>query len=162
MFGDFRSLKAMGLVAFLVCPFLGCGASVKEPNWPAVVPVSGSVTMDQNPLGQAIVLYIPDGSTVGQGGSGMTDDSGKYKVSSRNAKGEMVDGIIPGKYRVAISRMVKPDGSVWTPDPENKEGPASVGAREELPLEYSDPRSSIWLVDVITGGPPQDFPLTKP
>lgn len=161
MFGDQRVLKAMGPAAVLMWSLFGCSESVKEPDWPGAVPVTGIVTIDGTALGQANVLYIPDEGTVGQGGSGTTDDTGKYKVSSRDSKGDTIEGIIPGKYRVAISRMIKPDGSVWTPDATNSTGPASVGAREELPMEYADPRSSIWLIDVISGGPSQDFGLQK-
>jgi len=117
--------------------------------------------MDGEPLGEAMVIFIPDGGTVGQGGNGTTEGNGKYVLSSRNDKGETVPGVIPGKYRVAVSRMVKPDGTVWTPDATNSSGPATVGAREELALEYSDPRSSLWLIDIISGGPPQDFILNK-
>ena len=156
-----RAFNALSLSLVLNCAFMGCSESVKKPEWPDAVPVTGTVTMDGEPLGEAIVIYIPDGGTVGQGGTGMTEANGKYLLSSQNDKGETVSGVIPGKYRVAISRMVKPDGSVWTPDATNSTGPATVGAREELAMEYSDPRSSIWLIDIISGGPPQDFVLNK-
>jgi len=141
--------------------FTGCGEGVVEPNWPDTVPCEGTVTFDGKPLTDAQVLYIPDASTTGQGGSGSTDASGKYSLSSRNGKGETVTGVIPGKYRVAFSRMVKADGSVWTPDPTNSSGPATFGAREELPLKYSNPASSVQLAEVKAGGPPIDFALKK-
>ena len=153
--------QSVVLVSFLIVGLSGCGEGVVEPNWPDVVPCSGTVTMDGKPLSQAMVLYIPDISTTGQGGSGTTDESGKYSVSSRNAKGEMVPGVIPGKYKVAFSRMVKPDGTVWTPDASNSAGPATFGAREELPLKYSDPATSIQIAEVKAGGAPVDFALKK-
>lgn len=156
-----RIVRRVCLGLFLCYGFTGCGEGVVEPNWPDVVPCSGTVTMDGKPLAQAMVLYIPDISTKGQGGSGTTDESGKYTVSSRNAKGEMVPGIIPGKYKVAFSRMVKPDGTVWTPDATNSAGPATVGAREELPLKYSNAANSIQMAEVKAGGAPIDFTLKK-
>lgn len=150
------------LMGCLFCYTLpGCGESVVVPNWPDVVPCTGTVTMGGKPLGQAMVLYVPDVSTQGQGGSAQTDDSGKYTISSRNVKGETVPGIVPGKYRVSFSRMVKPDGSVWVPDPTSSAGPATFGAREELPLKYSDPATSIQIAEVKAGGAPIDFDLKK-
>ena len=139
----------------------GCGEGVVEPNWPDTVPCDGTVTLDGKPLTETQVLFIPDVSTTGQGASGTTDASGKYSLSSRNSKGEIVKGIIPGKYRVAFSRMVKPDGSVWVSDPANPVGPATVGAREELPTKLSNPANSLQLAEVKGGGAPIDFALKK-
>lgn len=155
------SVRTVLLGCLFCCAVTGCGESVVVPNWPDVVPCTGSVTMGGKPLTQAMVLFIPDVSTQGQGGSAQTDDSGKYTVSSRNSKGETIPGIIPGKYRVSFSRMVKPDGSVWVPDPTSSAGPATFGAREELPLKYSDPANSIQIAEVKAGGAPVDFDLRK-
>ena len=155
------SVRTVLLGCLFCCAVTGCGESVVVPNWPDVVPCTGSVTMGGKPLTQTMVLFIPDVSTQGQGGSARTDDSGKYTVSSRNSKGETVPGIIPGKYRIAFSRMVKPDGSVWVPDATNSAGPATFGAREELPLKYSDAANSIQIAEVKAGGAPVDFDLRK-
>jgi hypothetical protein len=152
-----RRFVLVSLLAFL----LGCGEGVVEPNWPDTVPCEGTVTLNGKPLTETQVLFIPDASTTGQGASGTTDASGKYSLSSRNGKGEIVKGIIPGKYRVAFSRMVKPDGSVWVNDPANPVGPATVGAREELPMKLSDPANSLQLAEVKGGGAPVDFTLKK-
>lgn len=150
------------LLSCLLCYALpGCGESVAVPNWPDVVPCTGTVTMGGKPLTQTMVMFIPDGSTQGPGGSAQTDDSGKYTISSRNTNGETVPGIIPGKYKVSFSRMVKPDGSVWVPDATNSSGPATFGAHEELPLKYSDPANPIQIADVKAGGAPLDFDLKK-
>jgi hypothetical protein len=149
-------------VIFASLVFLsGCGEGVVEPKWPDTVPCEGAVTFNGKPLTDAQVMFIPDASTTGQGASGTTDASGKYSLSSRSSKGEVVKGIIPGKYRVAFSRMVKPDGTVFVVDPANPVGPATFGAREELPLKYSDPANSIQLAEVKAGGAPVDFDLKK-
>lgn len=148
------------LVTFLAI-FAGCGEGVVEPNWPDTVPCEGTVSLNGKPLTETQVLFVPDVSTTGQGASGTTDAAGKYSLSSRNSKGEIVKGIIPGKYRVSFSRMIKPDGSVWVSDPTNPVGPATVGAREELPTKLSDPANSLQLVEVKAGGAPIDFDLKK-
>jgi hypothetical protein len=161
MSGDLRMIRNLSFVMAMTCVFSGCGEGVIEPNWPDAVACAGTVTMDGKPLSGVRVLFIPDVSTNGQGGSGTTDDAGKFAASSRNTKGEVTNGIIPGKYRVAFSRMVKSDGSVWIPDPTSPTGPATVGAREEIPLKYSDPARSLMLIEVKAGGPDQEFALKK-
>ena len=161
MSGDLQVIRNMSFLIAMTCVFSGCGESVVEPNWPDSVACAGTVTMDGKALSGVQVLFIPDASTNGQGGSGTTDDAGKFIASSRNTKGEVATGIIPGKYRVAFSRMVKGDGTVWVPDPTVSTGPATFGAREEIPLKYSDPARSSILIEVKPGGPEQTFDLKK-
>lgn len=161
MLGVLHVVRRACFLLVMNCVLSGCGEGVVEPNWPDAVPCSGTVTMDGKPLSGVQVLFVPDVSTNGQGGSGTTDDAGKFTASSRDTKGEITTGIVPGKYRVAFSRMVKADGSVWTPDPTSPTGPATVGAREEIPLKYSDPSRSLMLIEVKAGGPDQEFALKK-
>lgn len=130
------------LLVWLVAAGTGCGSGVKKPDWPEGVEVSGVVKLDGDPVEMAIVRYIPEAETTGPGATGMTDSLGEYSLTFRDASGKIASGVIPGKYKVAISRMVKPDGSVWTPSPENNEGPMTTGAREQIPMKYSNPAQS--------------------
>jgi hypothetical protein len=116
---------------------LGCGSDLQKPNWPEPVPVSGTVTYGDQPLADAMVTFSPiDTTTAGHGASATTDSSGKYVLQSSWVDGKTKPGAIPGNYRVTISRMVKLDGSVWKPNP--NQGPMTAGAaKEELPAEYS-------------------------
>lgn len=107
------------------------------------------------------VRFIPDISTDGRGAAALTDQTGKFKLASLSPKGEPIDGAIPGKYKVVFSRMLLPDGTPWIPAPESNEGPATMGAREGLPLKYSDPARSKFMVEVVEGGPAQTFALAK-
>ena len=138
---------------------LGCGsAETKGPNWPDPVPVTGIVTLNDQPLSDATVTFTPIEKTVGNGGSGVTDSSGKYTLQSTWGDGKTVKpGAIPGNYRVVISRMVTQDGKVWKQDP--NVGPMSVGAREELPDEYAF--DSKLTAEVTTANPTIDFKLNK-
>lgn len=87
----------LGLVA-------GCG-----PNGPAVVPVSGRVTLDGAPLVGATLTFQPitDGSptstTAAVGSYGRTDAEGKYTL-------RLIDpdqpGAIVGKHTVTINTAV--------------------------------------------------------
>lgn len=126
-------------VVLLICAMalmVVCGCdSTKKPKWPDPVPVSGTVTYDDKPLNDAMVTFMPIQPTPGQGASGITDASGKYKLESRTVDGKTTPGAIPGNYGIRVSRMIKPDGSVWKPDP--NVGPNTFGGREELPDDYS-------------------------
>jgi hypothetical protein len=124
---------------FLVIASSGCGSGIKKPDWPPGVEVSGSVKLDGQPVELAIVRYIPEAETSGPGATGMTDSLGEYSLTYRDPNGKIASGVIPGKYKVAISRMLKPDGTVWTPSPENNEGPMTTGAREQIPMKFSNP-----------------------
>ena len=139
----------------------GCSGNVSDPQWPDPVECQGTVTWNGKPLPDAAVLFIPDERTQGRGGSALTDSDGFYTVNSRGKGGDIIPGIVPGKYKVAFSRMINPDGTVWTPDEDNSSGPATVGAREGLPVKYSDPGRSKLIVTINEGGPTQDFVLKK-
>ncbi len=139
--------KALGPFSSLVFAWVfvagtGCGSGVKKPDWPEGVEVSGVVKLDGEPVETAIVRYIPEAETTGPGATGMTDSLGEYSLTFRDANGKIANGVIPGKYKVAISRMVKQDGTVWTPSPENNEGPRMTGAMEQIPMKYSNPAQS--------------------
>src|SRR5215208_6840711 len=90
---------AVGLVA------LAGGCSKSDPS---LVPVSGTVTRNDQPLANATVTFIPKDGTPGFGGVGKTDAAGKYTL-----KGSRDDaaGIPAGEYRVVVSKRLMPDGS---------------------------------------------------
>lgn len=168
----FRRFWSSGLASIQVAVFrvlysactvvavLGCGGTT-APDWPDVVPVTGEVTQDGKPLSSARVMFIPSGDTVGPGGSALTDESGKFTATSMSADGKQIDGLIPGKYKVAISRFVKPDGSVWTPEPGSKAGPMTMAARESIPQQFSNPVASKLTANVDQGGGTFTFPITS-
>lgn len=152
---------AQPLALVTLAGVVGCGTGVPEPEWAAPVACVGTVTFNGKPLSNVQVRFIPDISTDGRGASALTDQTGKFKLASLTPKGEPAEGAVPGKYKVVFSRMVLPDGTPWTPTPDSQEGPATLGAREGLPLKYSDPARSKFIVDVVAGGPAQTFALSK-
>lgn len=150
----------VGIVNLLtVMCFVGCGSGVKLPKWPDPLPATGTIIYDDKPLSGATVTFTPLEQTQGHGAAGTTDDSGKYELKSLGPDGKSRAGIIPGKYRVAVSRMVKPDGSVWKPDPKAPGGPMNSGAREEMPRQYA--LESKLTTEVAAGKSPYDFKLEK-
>ena len=138
---------------------LGCGSGVKVPKWPEPIKASGTVTYEDKPLTDAVVTFTPIGTTEGQGAIGNTDDAGKYELKTRWVDGKTRYGIIPGNYRISFSRMIKPDGTPWRPDPTVPGGPMNSGAREEMPREFS--LESKVTVEVAAGKDNYDFNLKK-
>ena len=99
----------------------GCG---KDPNLPELVPVSGTVTWNDQPLSGAVVTFIPIEETRGSGASSRTGADGGYRLSAA-----------AGKYHVVISKLRMPDGSDFPIGTDL--APVDSGAREVLP-SYSD------------------------
>jgi hypothetical protein len=136
---------AVGLVA------LAGGCSQSDPS---LVPVTGTVTLNDRPLANATVTFIPKDGTPGFGGVGKTDAAGKYTL-----KGGRDDaaGIPPGAYRVVIGKRLMPDGSEVPAD--DNTPPMNSPARESLPDAYSSMAASALSATVQPGGGPIDFPL---
>ncbi len=147
-----RGGRRFWMCAALAAMLTGCGSGVKKPDWPEGVDASGAVQMDGKPLEMALVNFIPEGETTGPGATGMTDSVGDYSLMHRDANGKMAKGVIPGKYKVMISKFVSPDGSVWTPDQKAVAGPMTTGARETVPMKYSTPATTLRAVVGPSGG----------
>jgi hypothetical protein len=122
------------------------------------VPVTGVVTMDGKPLDFARVAFVPGegGNVQGFGGTGSTDSTGKYELRSL-AGNEMVVGAPPGTYKVTITRLVKPDGTVM--NPESMEPPMNSGAKSSIPMEYAATSSTPLSVTVSSSGGTYNFDL---
>jgi len=139
--------RAVGL-AFLPLALAGCGAPSGEP---ALIPVSGTVTLDKKPLAGAVLTFIPTGKTRGGLATARTGPDGRYTLQSKAGS-----GVLPGEYRVVISKRVMPDGSDVPAD--DSTPPMRSPARETLPF-YSDPSKPALTATVTVDGVPIDFPL---
>ncbi|MEZ6090565.1 MAG: hypothetical protein R3C05_21605 [Pirellulaceae bacterium] len=82
------------------------GCSDPGPN---VVPVSGVVTLDGEPLKFKSLTLFPTEGTAGQGAGGYTDGEGNYSLVAvvPNAIKDY-RGCPPGKYRVVVSEPLIP------------------------------------------------------
>jgi hypothetical protein len=121
----------------------GCG--FRDPSMPELVSVTGTVTLDDKPLRGAIVTFLPTSEQQGGGAVGFTDADGKYNLQTVHGGA----GCPRGVFRIAISKMVMPDGSDIPPGANIDE--MEVGTREKLPEKYS----SIELTE-LTGNVPQN------
>jgi hypothetical protein len=139
-------LARMGF-GLLLAGLIGCGKSSNR------VPVTGTVTLDGKALSNALVTFYPEGETGGLGGSGQTGPDGKYTLTP-NQGGK---GILPGEYRVTVSRRLRPDGSA--PDPNVP--PIESDARETLPATYHNRDATTLRARVAKDSAVHDFPLKK-
>jgi hypothetical protein len=143
----------IGLICATAAVLVGCGA--KGPPPPKLIPVSGTVSLDGQPLVSATLTFMPAGSTPGAGGFGKTDAQGKYQLTY--ARGGT--GVPAGEYRVTISKRVMPDGKD-VPD-DDKTPPIESPARETLGPKYSDPTRATLTATVRENGDPVNFSLKK-
>jgi len=118
----------------------GCGSKDEAAGF---VPVSGNITVNGNPTGNVLLTFVPQGDTKGNGGSGTTDSTGRYEVTTPQGQ----KGLLPGKYKVVASRRLNPDGS--PPDPNTP--PIESNARETLPAKYSDENKTELTLNIAAG-----------
>jgi len=140
-------------VLLLTIAFLsGCSTDTKQ-NSAKLVPVSGTVTLDGQPLAGASVRFNPDQKTKGLAAYGVTDQDGKFELKDRGDR----KGAPVGHFRVVITKLAMPDGS---PIPKDMDA-ITAGATEQLPANYSDPTKTELTADVPEGGKTFEFKLVS-
>ena len=128
---QYQNPNRMVFLAVVFCWLGGCGGGSQEPG-PVLEPVKGRVYLDNKPLANADVTFFPIGETPGIGGQTRTDGEGNFEVHY----GRGGQGLPMGKYKVAVSVRVMPDG---TPaPPEADVNPIESQGRETLPAKYSN------------------------
>lgn len=106
------------------------------------VGVSGVVTLNGDPLGGAVVTFVPEDFMKGsiKGGSGTSDAGGAVAVTGEGG----VPGLACGMYKVTVSKR-------------------SAGGGEELPARYHTATTLGWEVPADgRGGGPLELRLTSP
>ncbi|MGB9689416.1 hypothetical protein [Thermogutta sp.] len=133
---------------------LGCS---RGPSRPKTYPVTGTVTMNGQPVEGATVIFVPKSAAAGPAGSaggtqaqgpqvatGETDAQGRYQLGTF-AKG---DGAIPGEYLVKVFKYPKaatPAGTgggeeEYRPPEEN--APPPPAPKNLLPEKYANENTS--------------------
>ena len=94
-----RSISRVALWCGLLALPAAAGGCQRGPTW-NLAPVEGTVTKSGRPLANIQVAFLvdPDASTVGLRSTGITDESGHYRLRTDNAD----DGAVIGKYRVVL------------------------------------------------------------
>lgn len=109
---------------------VGC-SQAPQPDYSqlGLVEISGTVTLDDVPLGQATVLLINEDDQTHS--YGVTDHSGRYTLMLNSRK----SGVIPGPKRVEISTARIPPGD-------------ASGAQQEQAAQERDPDAAPRLRDL--------------
>ena len=139
----------IGTPLVLLLAFVGCG----EPPYD-LAPVSGVVTLDGEPLAEAVVAFAPiggrDTAIVGPGSTARTDDAGRYSL--RTFKEEK--GAVVGTHKVRVSTYRRRFVDFKTSDK------LEVVAEERVPKHYN--KKTTLTFDVPPGGADDaDFSLVS-
>lgn len=127
-------LVVCGLVA-------GCGRS-----GPDVQLVRGLVTLDQEPLADATVIFAPTEND-GLAAVGRTDAEGRFRVSARTGK-RYGRGTVAGEYRVVVSKLEIIDEPELPP---NQRPERSTEPEELLPKMYTSETTTPFRATVAKG-----------
>lgn len=143
-----RTRAAGAALALLVLALGGVGCQQKQASAVSLAPVAGKVTLNEQPLTEAVLEFIPTGNTKGQGGSATTDDEGRFTVVTPFGE----EGLTAGDYQVVVSKLVLPKGVHFDVPPDKTLPPADNPYRESLPAQYSDRMNSKLTVKVAPSG----------
>jgi hypothetical protein len=121
-------------------------AGCARDDGPKLVPVSGTILVNGQPMPSAHVTFLPTGETRGTGADGKTDANGVFTLKARHRGA----GTVAGTYKVVVSKMVKADGSDISPD--DATPPVLSGAREVIPAPYSSHAASTLTATVPEEG----------
>src|SRR6516164_2758713 len=135
-----RRLSFMAATAFL--SLAGCGDGLKR------VLVEGTITAQQQPLDNATLQFIPTGSTKGEGGIGRSDSGGNFTLIGSRAGAK---GVVPGEYKVRVSRLIALDG---TPLPDDAKEVENPGAKETVPPPFNSVEATTLKATVPEAGGP--------
>ena len=129
------STVALGLVAG------GCSGGAGGDDKPRE-PVSGTVTLDSQPLPEGIILFIP----AGPAGEAVASATGKIENGAFSIP--RTEGPVPGNYKVSISQMDLPEGHVKI---QLKKSPKKTArTKEHLPAKYNS--QTILKEEIKKGG----------
>jgi hypothetical protein len=139
-----RLLFCWCLLLFLV----GCGGK-GGPE----LPVSGIVTLDGQPVANAMVRFMPDKDTdPSSTGFGQTGSDGKFVITGGQGK----KGLVAGRYKVTVNKAAQIDLK-------SDEGAGAVvggpETKDELPAIYSSPAQTILSYSVTGDGKPIEIQL---
>lgn len=138
--------------AVLMVAAVGCNGSKFK-----MVPVSGTVTLDGEPLANAVVSFQPaatDGDNSGPGSSGRTDADGKFTLATQTK--ERDPGAIVGSHTVRIS---KPRGA--TDQPADVTGDEDVYDTADVVPVWYNLKTTLSFTVGEEGTDAADFALSK-
>jgi hypothetical protein len=129
----FSSRNTYLVALLLISSVAGCG----DPGL-TLVPLTGTVTLDGQPLPFKSLMLIPTDGTPGHGAGGYSDGQGNYKLRAV-VPGAIKDfpGCPPGKYQVIVTEPQVPLSDADFTDPAS-----------QVAAETDEPAPAIMLLDV--------------
>lgn len=135
-----RSSAGTARIATVLCLVFLAGCSGSDVTAiKNLVPVSGSISLEDEPLESGTVFFVPEEPT-GQPASGQINNGKFTMLTTVDAR-----GVVAGKYAVRIESRDTPDPSPKDLYP--KPGPSLI------PEKFTDPKTSGLSVDVESGMP---------
>jgi hypothetical protein len=131
----------------IVTLFIIAGCSADNP---ALVPVTGLVTMDSQPIAELIVTFTPTGNTLGNGALGGTNKMGHFTLTDvRGSQGAHM-----GEYKISVYP---------TPTSDTAGLPTDVvsSSAAGIPDIFMDPNHSPLRVIVPKSGAEVEVALTR-
>jgi hypothetical protein len=126
---------------------------------PELVPVTGKVTIDGEPLAYKSLMFFPEEGTPGNGGGGNTQKDGSYELIA-SIPGSLTDemGVPAGRYKVIVFEPTIPiteDLEVASDDPSELTpavSPTLGRRRTQIPKIYGDRETTPLVLDVPPEG----------
>lgn len=145
----------------VVIGLLATGCAPPEVERPDTTGVTGTVTLNGEPVEAATVTFVADGE--GQDAIGRTDANGKYTLTTFGGS----DGAIAGEYKVKIAKYTDMAADTTSGEAgEDGEGgyiepnENDTGEQENvLPAKYADEKTSELTASVSAGATSFDFDL---
>ena len=166
----------MLLVALLLIglPILGCSSGLRTEF------VEGIVTLEGEPLEDALVTFIPASEGTARAAVGTTDAKGRYTLTTVEG-GKPGKGTTEGSYKITVAKRMpdtteqKPESVVMNADPSRPPTPQEMAAAEQArrsaglpppylylsPKKYNNPETSGLTATVVRGKNTFDFPLSE-
>jgi hypothetical protein len=140
-------IRFLGLILLLLA-VAGC------QRGPRIVPVSGTITLDGQPVKDAAVMFMLNpGNRIA---TGITDAAGRYSLSTHPTG----NGAFEGNHTVTVS-LYRDESSPGTNTPEGAvSGSSLVKIVWLVPEKYSQPAASGLTATVSRGQSSYDFQLS--
>lgn len=154
------------ILGLATCALATMGCSPASKATVATEYVEGVVTLDDKPVAEANVRFLPVTEGQGMAAGGMTDAKGVYKLTATQGSetGEPGGGTLPGEYYVGVVKTTSPDvageetgesGENTDEEEEQEQGedesPDDGGITYVVPQKYNDPKTSGLKVTVKAG-----------
>lgn len=151
----------VGFCATVAVALTGCNGGSNVDT----VPVTGTVTMNGQPVEGAAVTFSPEGA--GHAAAAVTDASGKFQLTTETSG----DGAVAGAYKVTVTKYEKRADTVAAGEEDmdavyaameaagedvsgsgDKKGTEDDGPKNELPAQYASPQTTTLQAEVSEGG----------